>query len=351
MLEDDDLDAAVEAGLIDRATRIRLDAFAKARGDLRIAQPHAPAGPADAPRFDLVHVLYYAGALLVIGAMALLANAGFQQFGGWALTAIAALYGAGFFWLGRLLWKDRNTRVPGGLCIAVAVAMAPGALYGLLAAIGFADDQPTLSRIAMEIATLAAAALAMWRFPFSFTLLIVGVTGWMLATDVAVLVAHGGRSGWDSAWDLRRLVTLGAGLAMILAGWAIDLRRRDDGDFGFWPHALGSALLWGAMTLEGDPQRPLYCVFGLALIAFGLFVGRRVHAAFGALAVAIYLGVLAFAIIHDTFAFAVCLSVIGVAVVLSGLGLERRRRRVSAWLDAMLPDALRALRPPHARHA
>ena len=351
MFEDDDLDAAVEAGLIDRETRIRLDAFAKARREPPGAEAHAPSEIAEAPRFDLVHVLYYAGALLVIGAMALLANAGFQQFGGWALTAIAALYGAGFFWLGRLLWRNPKTRVPGGLGIAIAVAMAPSALYGLLVAIGFAQDQPALSRIALEVTAIVAAALAMWRYPFSFTLMIVGVAGWMLATDIAVLIAHGGRSGWDSAWDLRRLVSLGAGAAMILAGWAIDLRHDAAGDFGFWPHALGSALLWGAMTLEGDPQRPLYCVFGLAMIAFGLFVGRRVHAAFGALAVAIYLGVLAFAIIHDTFSFALSLSLIGVAVVLSGLGLERRRGRISARLDAMLPEALRALRPPHARHA
>jgi hypothetical protein len=351
MLEDDDLDAAVEAGLIDPETRARLDAFATERRRLLHTEPAPVAAPEDAPRFDLVHVLYYAGALLVIGAMGLLADAAFQQFGGWALTAIAALYGAGFFWLGRLLWKDPETHVPGGLCVAVAVAMAPAAVYGALVAIGFAQSQPALGRIAMEIAAIAAGALAMRRFPFPFLLLIVGVAGWMLATDVAALIAHGGRPGWDSAWELRRSVTQGVGVVMILAGWAIDLRNVAAGDFGFWPHALGSAALWGATTLDDDLRSPLYCAFSIALIALGLFLGRRVYALFGGIGVAVYLGVLAFATLRDTFAFAVALSVIGVAVVLAGLVLERNRGRVSAWLDAWLPDALRALRPPHAHPA
>ena len=58
---DDDLRAAARAGLIDEATLARLRTFLSERG---IAS--APT----APRFDLSHLLWYAGALIVIGAMA-----------------------------------------------------------------------------------------------------------------------------------------------------------------------------------------------------------------------------------------------------------------------------------------
>ncbi len=324
-------------------------AFARERRGAKGVESAAPAAPA--PRFDLVHVLYYAGALLVIGALGLLADAAFEQFGGWALTAIALVYGAGFLWLGRFLWNDPETRAPGGLCVAVAVATAPVALYGVLVAVGFAPAQPALTRIAMETAAIVAAALAMRRFAFSFILLIAGLAVWMLAMDVAVLVAHGPDSDWDMAWDLRRMVTQAVGLVMILAGWAIDLRNVAGSDFGFWPHALGSAALWGGATLAGDPASPAYCALNVALIAFGVFVFRRIYALFGGIGVAIYLGALAFSIIPNTIAFALTLSVIGIAVVLAGLALEWRSARVSAWLNGRLPASFRALRPAHARHA
>ena len=352
MIEDDDLDAAVEAGLIDQETRIRLDAFTRERRRAPSARPPpAVANPVLTPRFDFVHVLYYAGALLVIGAMGLLADAAFEQFGGWALAAIAILYGAGFLWFGRLLWKTPETRIPGGLCVAVSVTTAPAFVYGVLVAIGFASGHPALSRIGMEGAAILAGALALRRFAFPFILLIIGVAAWMLATDVIVLVVTGRYPRWEEAWDLRRSVTLAVGVLMILAGWALDLKNAGPGDFGFWPHALGAAGVWGAATLAGNPDNLVYCGFNIALIGLGVFLFRRVYAVFGGIGVAIYLGVLAFAVMRNTFAFGLALSAIGVVIVFAALALEKRKTRLSAWLDARLPSALRALRPPHARAA
>src|SRR5262249_25166981 len=117
-IEDSDLDAAVAAGLLDPGLRADLVAFAAKR---RQAAGNSQAElSAPAPRFDPIHVLYYAGALVVIGAMGLFAGAAFDSLGGWALTAIAIAYAAGFLWLGRALWAKPETRTPGGLCVAVA---------------------------------------------------------------------------------------------------------------------------------------------------------------------------------------------------------------------------------------
>jgi hypothetical protein len=108
MLDASDLDAAVAEGLIDAATKARLVAFALGR---RRAAPIA----APRPRFDPIHALYYAGALIVIGALGLFATAAFGALGGWALTTIAIVYAGGFLALGAYLWNKPDTRMPGGL--------------------------------------------------------------------------------------------------------------------------------------------------------------------------------------------------------------------------------------------
>ena len=86
MIEDSDLDAAVAAGLLDPALRTKLVSFAAKRR--QTASDSAAETAAPSPKFESVHVLYYAGALIIIGAMGLFANAAFDNLGGWALTAI-----------------------------------------------------------------------------------------------------------------------------------------------------------------------------------------------------------------------------------------------------------------------
>ncbi|TXP84674.1 hypothetical protein FV276_25125, partial [Escherichia coli] len=52
---------------------------------------------------DLTHVLWYAGALVVIGAMGLFSTLAFGMMGGPALTATALIYAAAFVAAGRHL--------------------------------------------------------------------------------------------------------------------------------------------------------------------------------------------------------------------------------------------------------
>ncbi len=358
MLEDGDLDAAVEAGLIDRDLRARLEALAAKRRREGASAPEAPA------KFELVDVLYYSGALLVMTAMGLFANAAFDRLGGWALAAIAIVYAMGFLTLGSYLWSRPQTRTPGGLSVAVAVSMAPLAIYGVQEALrlwpagepsGYRDFYPMIngSWIAMEIGAVVAAALALWRFPFPFIVLVGAVALWFLSMDLAALIAYRHTSDWVGDWELRRRVSTIVGLAMILAAWAIDLRWGSLGDFAFWLHLFGATALWGAISSgQGNEfAMALYCAFNVGFIVFGLFLDRRVYAAFGTIGVAIYLGHLAADVFQDAVAFSFALSAIGLAILVAGIGLARRRRALAAYVDAHLPSLLRALRPPRARHA
>ena len=53
-----------------------------------------PGRPMPASKFDVVHLLWYMGALVVISAMGLFSTLAFSKMGGPALTATALVYAA-----------------------------------------------------------------------------------------------------------------------------------------------------------------------------------------------------------------------------------------------------------------
>ena len=89
----DDLERAVAAGVLGAVEAEALWQFlgSEAQG-LR-------------PRFDLVHVLWYAGALIVIGAMGLFTTLAFARLGGGVLALIAVVYAVLLTTAGRHLWQ------------------------------------------------------------------------------------------------------------------------------------------------------------------------------------------------------------------------------------------------------
>src|ERR1044071_6639402 len=92
-----DLRAASAAGVLDTAQLDRLIAFLRQRGG-----PAALTAPA--PHFDVAHLLWYAGALIVMSAMGLFSTLAFSEMGGEALAITAVIYAAVFAIAGHYLW-------------------------------------------------------------------------------------------------------------------------------------------------------------------------------------------------------------------------------------------------------
>ena len=345
MLRRQDLERAVAAGVIDAARAEALWRFLDDRpgGDLR-------------PRFDLVHVLWYAGALTVIGAMGLFTSLAFARLGGGVLALIAALYAVLLTAAGQRLWQ-RGLRIPGGLLITVAVTMAPLFVYGIQDAQGWwthADPGNyrdfyvwiRASWLPMELATIAAAlvALRFWRFPFLVAPLAFAL--WFMSMDLVPWVFG---ADWDS-WEQRKIVSLWFGLAMLVVAWAVDVRAQ--GDFAFWLHLFGLLAFWCGLTLldsDSELARAFYCLINLGLLLLALFLQRRAYAVFGALGVAAYLHHLAYEVFEDSLLYPFALSLIGLAVIAAGLLLYRHEAALERLLRKRLPAVLARLRPAHAR--
>jgi hypothetical protein len=345
-----DLRAAANAGII---TNPHLDSLLAFLG----AERPAPPPPSERPRFDVVHVLWYAGALIVMAAMGLFSTLAFSQMGGFALTVTALIYAVLFAWTGHYLWTVQKLRTPGGLLIAVAVSMAPLAVYGVQDALGLWSKfgKPGTVRdfyvwikgswIFMELAAIAASALALRFYRFPFITFIMAFALWFLSMDLAPWIA-----GKPRDWEIARQVSIWFGLGVIVAAVIVNARQRS-GDFAFWLYLFGVMTFWGGITAAADGsalEKALYCAVNVAFLFVAVFLGRHVFAVFGTIGIAIYLGDLANKVFKDSLMFPFVLSLIGIAIIAVGLYYHRHQHTISAWLDARLPEGLKRLRPAEA---
>ncbi len=310
------------------------------------------------PRFDLANVAYYAGALIVIGAMGWFMTTAWESLGGSGIFAVAAAYAVGFVLAGRWLWDRLGLRVAGGLLFTMAVAMTPLATYGLLRGFDLwpQRDPGTYSGfhvwvngswIALELATILTGVLALRFRRFPFLTAPVAVALWYLSMDVTPLLF--GVNEFD--WDLRRWVSLWFGLATLVGAYATDLRGRDE-DLAFWIYLFGLLAFWGGLSFmnsDSELGKFSYCLINLALIAISLVLRRVMFLVFGALGVSGYIGHLAWRVFEHSLLFPFALTFLGLAVIALGVVYQRNRATCEVALQRALPAGFRCLLPPRVR--
>lgn len=341
---ENDLRAAAGAGVIGTDELQRLLAY---------LTEHRAAGNT-VTRFDAAHLLWYAGALIVIGAMGLFSTVAFSQMGGRALVACAAVYAAGFAFAGDHLWR-KGLRAPGGLLIAIAVSMAPLAVYGIQAELGLWGrfGKPGTvhdfyiwikgSWLFMEIATVIAGAVALRFYRVPFIVAIISVALWFMSMDLAPWIMDLTHHDFET----RRLVSVWFGLAILGVAWVVDYRSRDRA-FGFWLHLFGLMAFWGGISATSGATelgKAIYCLLNVGLLLVAVIIMRRAYAVFGTFGITLYLGHLADVVFKDSLMFPFALSLIGIAVVAAGLAYHRRQDAIAAWFARQLPPALLRLRP------
>ena len=297
-------------------------------------------------RFDLAHLAYYFGAMIVLGAMGWFMSSAWEAFGGQGIFFIAAIYATIFATAGWRLWNSPQTylRTPGGLLVTLAVGMMPLMIYGLERWLGWwPQDDPgnyenfhpfiNGSWIVMELGTILAGAVALRFVRFPFLTAPVAFALWFLSMDLTPILFH--RTNFD--WDERRWVSLWFGLAMLVVALVVDVVRRWRApDYGFWLSLFGLLAFWGALTSmdsHSEWGRLLYGLLNVALMGAGVIVNRRACVLFGALGVNIYLGHLAHEVFKDSLLFPFALSLLGLLIIAAGVLFQRRG---AAWRAAIL---------------
>src|SRR6266567_3387812 len=273
-----ELDGAVRAGIVSADQADKLAAYLG-----------AAVATAEQPRFTFVHVLYYLGGMIAIGAMTLFMTLGWNALGGWGGCLTAILYGVLALLLSHWFLEQKKLYIPAGI-----------------------------------MATLA-------------------VTLWYMSMDIVPFLA-GDPQPYN--WELRKTVSVYFGLAMTLLAFWVDLRSRASRDYAFWLYLFGVLTFWGGLTsMNSNSELGKLAYFGInvLMILIGAVLGRRVFAVFGALGVAFYLGHLSQKVFKDSLLFPFALSLIGLAIIWLGVLWQRREAQWSAGLRGFLPAAFREL--------
>ena len=284
-------------------------------------------GEQETPAFRPADILYYLGGLVAIGAMTLFMTLGWERFGGGGLVLISSIYCVVALGLAEFLLARRDLAIPAGIAATLAVVMVPLAVYGGHHSLGFwpSDDARAWAYrdyhthidwrwLMMEFATLAAGAVALWRYRLPFLVMPIAVTLWYMSMDLAPFLFGGDSTAFFS--DRGRLVSMYFGLAMTVLALLVDARSRNSKDFAFWLYCFAVLTFWGglsSMRAHGELNGFLYCCGNLLMIAIGAALSRRVFAVFGGLGVALYLGHLSHTIFKDSMLFPVALAAIGLA--------------------------------------
>lgn len=126
--------------------------------------------------------------------------------------------------------------------------------------------------IVLELAAIAASAVALAVFRFPLIVLLLAASTWFFVTD---LISGGGN--WSA------IVTIAVGLAFVVAGIAVD--EGTSRPFGFWLHvaaglAIGGGLLW--FFHDGTFDWLVIAIVGLLYILFGARLSRSSWAVLGA---------------------------------------------------------------------
>jgi hypothetical protein len=304
-------------------------------------------------RFDLAHVAYYTGALIVIAAMTWFMTLAWEAWGGGALFAIAAAYAASFCSVGWLMWTRSSYKVAAGLLVTIAVCMTPLAIYGLEEMTGlWPQGDPGSYRdyyawvkgswIVMEVGTVLAALVALKFVRFAFLTAPIAFSLWFLSMDITPLLF--GQS--DFTWDQQLWVSIAVGLVMIVVSYMVDRRTRED--YAFWGYLFGTLAFWGGLALMedgGEGMWVMYCLVNVGLMFLSVFLDRRVFMVFGALGVFWYMSHLAYDVFENSLLFPFALTGLGLLVIALGVLYQRYRTRIEQAVLGVLPASIQQLRP------
>jgi hypothetical protein len=303
---------------------------------------------------DGPNVFFYLGGLVVILGLTVFAATAWDAYGAGAMLAISLAYAAGFVAAGRALLM-RGWTTPGGLSVTAAVAMVPLAVYAFQAASGlWPDDAPSAFAdyhhdvrgewVAMEGATIAAAAFALRRVRFPFLVAPLAFSAWYLSMDLAPLAF-----GEDVSGGERAAVSIAVGLAMLAAGF-LWVDRRGLRAHAFWLYLFGLAAFFGGTVYHCYDTSSAFwwltATAGVVCLFVAVLLERRVFAAFGGLAIASWLGYLSDETFDNAASLPFVLTAAGVALVAVGMVYQRRRDEWRNALIAALPPSVLRVLPP-----
>jgi hypothetical protein len=300
--------------------------------------------PESTPGFEVAHIAYYLGALLIIGAMGWFITDAWDSLSGATISLIALAYAAIFGGAGIALYRRPATLIPGGLLSAVAVCMTPLAVYGFERQIGwwpaidpgsYANFHPYIdgSWVLMEAVTILVASIVLRYVKFPFITAPAAYALWYLSMDVTSLLFGKRWTFHQECW-----ISVAFGIGMLAVAYFAD--GETERDFAFWFYLFGLMAFTGGLTLMGDGNqigKAIYCLIHLLLIFMAIVLQRKVFLVFGAIGVFCYLEGEATGFFRNSFGFTLALTLIGILFIVAGLLYKKNEAALTKYLYPIIP--------------
>jgi hypothetical protein len=341
LLSMEDIRQAAAEGVVTEAEAQRLVEWACARPVL--TERAAPAVEAS-KGFNMVTIAYYFGAMLMISACGWFLGDKWDELGTSGVLTTSLLYMAIAASVGWWL-RGKGFVVGGGLLITVAVCLLPLVTYSIESLLGmwpagdpgqYGEFYPMIhaSWIVMELATILAAAIALYFVRFGFLTAPMAFSLWFFSMDVAALIL--GRELIYEANE-RAWISVSVGLVTILLGYGLDRTLHTAGepktqDFAFWCFLFGLLAFWGGLTSMNsgaELNKFIYLLINLGLAGVAVYLKRTVFLVFGAIGVHVYLGHLAYRVFQDSILFPFALAALGLSLILVTVGAQAYLRRAA----------------------
>ncbi len=345
LISAEDINRATEEGVLSPADADKLIhwAYDQRFNRSQLAEPTAAPAPELRKGFNVVTVLYYFGAMLMISACAWFLGDKWDVLKAPGICVTVIIYMVIALSLGQWL-RRKGYIVGGGLLITVAVSLVPLLIYSIERMTGFWPAQdpgeyaafyPMIhgSWIVMELATIAAAALALRFVSFGFLTAPMAFCFWFFSMDVAALIFK--QNSLDS--NQTEWVSVLVGLLTIAVGFGLDRTITKRGaprteDFAFWCYLFGLAAFWGGLTSmnsDSEIRRFVYLLINVGLVGVAVKLRRSTFLVFGAFGVYLYLGHLAWQVFKDSLLFPFVLALLGLTLILGTVwGQKYWRKRL-----------------------
>ncbi|MES2071276.1 MAG: DUF2157 domain-containing protein [Pseudomonadota bacterium] len=310
-------------------------------------------------RFTGGNVLYYLGGMLAIGACTLFSTLAVEKWGMPVLLDMSLVYILCTITLA--IWMDsRDLGVPAGIFATLTIALVPLATFSLQSVMGFWADEASAAHyrdfhalidwrwLIMELTTLLAGAIMLWRFRYSFLVMPIAVTLFYMGMDIVpALFMHSDGSMFSAdGWAVRQQIAMVFGLLMLVLAFVVDVRSRNGVDYAFWLYLFGLLTFWGALSTMGSGDlsgKFVYLAINTLLILLGAILERRMFTVFGGIGVAMMLGQLAWTVFKDSFVFVALLTLLGFALIGAGLWWSKHEHKICARLRSLLPESMQMM--------
>jgi len=303
-------------------------------------------------RFDLAHLAWYSGAVIVMLAMGWFLSEVWDRFNGGAVLFTSLAYALLFALIGRSFWRREGLKVPGGLLFTLAVCMTPltifalERIFGMWAPLSYPYPPGYFHlevgrRLVMEVGTVIAGLVVLRFIRFPFLTAPITFALWLISFDVANYMA-----GHEMSWNSFRWVTMAFGLVMLAGSYVVDRRTR--GDYAFWGYLFGCSAFWLALTLVdtgSELSKFIYFLINLGLMLTSILLNRKVFVVFGSAGAIFYLGHLTYNVFANSQLFPVVLSLLGLGIIFLGVRYNRNRAAIDKAILGLVPQALRRYLP------